>query len=373
VLPFRLRHADQIVGVFLLVVVLAVVVTLIAIMRSQDLFKRRVEYRTVFEDGGGIRPETPVKISGIEVGKVRSVRLNDANKVEVVFDLLEDYVDRLVEDPPGVDCTHAVDKPECGSRVAASVPAGLGAFLPTGGGLVINVGHRKNPLVKPGGLVLSEKPTSFADVIERLQQEGFVQNAKDIVDQVAVLLRRVNDVEGPIWRSVRNVETVTERAKDGKGFVGEALAPGSPMQVSIKSSLDRLERSLGSIEQSAQNMAQATDDVRARKAEIDAFLTSLSAFAQDAKTVGTRLTVFADEAQKIPPEVREAVKNLDRRIDDLGAILKGLKNTFPFNMGGDEKTPEAPSPQPAPSAPREPAKEQRKEAPLPPADVAPAR
>jgi ABC-type transporter Mla subunit MlaD len=343
--PFRLRYADRLVGVFLLSTALILVVTLISIVRSQELFKRRIEYKTVFDDGGGIKPQTPVTIAGIEVGKVRRVHLTEDNRVEVRFDILIDYVDRIVGDPPGRDCTmKEPSKNGCGSRVAASVPAGLGAFLPTGGGLTILVGKKGNPSIEAGGFVQSEQPEGLNEILARLQHEGVVQNAKDIVEQVALLLRRINDTEGPIWRSVENVQAVTARAKDGKGIVGQALNDQSDLSKQVRASLESLERSLQGVEKSVADVNVVTDSVKAKEAEIGRVIANLEKFSDEARSVGVKLGRFSDEAEKVPPDLRATIANLDKRIDDLGVILRGLKKSFPLNMVVDQEADAGPTP-----------------------------
>jgi phospholipid/cholesterol/gamma-HCH transport system substrate-binding protein len=335
VLPFRLRYTDQIVAGFLLATATIVVLAVLLVVRSQDLFKRRVAYWTTFADGGGIKADTPVKIAGIEVGKVKRVELTDDNKVKVQFEILEDYTNRLTLDD-GVDCLKDPEPhPRCGARVTMSVPAGIGAFLPTGGGLTISVGNMKNPPIEADGFVKSEKQEGFAEFLDRLQKEDVVKNAQEIVAQIATLLQKINDAEGPIWKSIENVEAVTTRAREGKGVVGEALTDDSRMQRQVQAAIDSLNRSLENVEKSSSDVAVVTDEVRQQTPELREFVANLEKFSQDAKEVGKKMNDFATESKKVPPDVREAVANLNARIDDLGFVIKGLKNTWPFNMGED--------------------------------------
>lgn len=345
--PFRIRHADRIVAGFLFAVLVVVVTALFLSLKSQDLFKARVTYFTTFDDGGGLKADTPVKIAGIEVGKVKKVELTDDNRVKVTFEVLEQYANRLTHDV-GEDCEKAPpEEKRCGARVTMSVPAGIGAFLPTGGGLTVLVGNMSNPPVEPGGLVESEKQEGFNDFLARLQKEDVVKNAQEIVAQIALLLKRINDVQGPIWKTVENVEAVTTRAKDGKGVLGEALAPGSPTHQQVRAALDSLERSLASIEKSSSDVAVVTDGVRMKMDEVRSFIDNLEQFSKDAREVGTKLDAFSTEAKKIPPDVREAVANLNARIDDLGVVIGGLKKTWPFSMGAEGAPPTKPAPPPS--------------------------
>jgi ABC-type transporter Mla subunit MlaD len=352
--PFRLRHADRIVAGFLLFILATVAMALFFVVKSQGLFKRRISYVTVFKDGGGIAPETPVRIAGIEVGAVRAVRLTDDDRVEVIFEVLEEYTDRLRQDPPGGACdkqksglsmlddeaTRKADDEEqkkCGSRIAASVPAGLGAFLPTSG-LVIQVGNRENPVIEPGGLLPADEPEGLNELLARLQKEGIVQSARDIVTQVDELLRRVNDDEGPIQQTLKNVEAVTARAAEGKGLVGEITRDNSPTQKRVTAALEKVDAALVDLQKASADISVVSANVRGKNEEIARFIDAMDQFGKDAKKASHELRLLAEDSRKIPPDVRDAVKNLNQRIDDLGAIISGLKNTFPFSSVVDDDT-----------------------------------
>ena len=364
VVAFRLRHADRIVGAFLLASLFALVSALLLVVRSHGMFKRRIEYTTVFADGGGIRPETPVRIAGIEVGSVRRVTLTGVDKVEVVFDVLEEYADRMRADPVDGSCRSistlpmldneerrraAVDaKRSCGTRVAATAPAGLGAFLPTTNGLIITPGNRENPLVPPGGLILAEEQEGIGDLIGRLQQEGIVQNARDIITQMDALLRQVNDPAGPFQRTLHHVADVTQRASEGRGLIGEVTRDNSATQQKVASALGKLDTALGHLEETSATIRTLSTQVMARSGDIQGVIDKLSSFAGDAATAGKDLSGMVKEAKDLPPDVAAAVRNLNGRIDELGVVLRSIKRTFPFNLVDGAPPPEAAPPAKAP-------------------------
>lgn len=350
-LPFRIRHADRLVAGFLLAVLTVVTVAVLLVIRGQGLFKARHHYTTVFSDGSGLKPESPVRIAGIEVGSVRAVTLTPDNRVEVVFDVLDEYADRLRQDPADGSCTKTgrssmmdsdeekqaaeAAKKRCGSRVAAGMPAGLGAFLPTSG-LIINVGNSDNPLVAPGGFVPADEPEGLSELLARLQKEGIVQSARDIVIQIDELLRNINDPNGSIQQTLAHVEEVAGRAAAGKGLVGEVTRDGSPTQRRVAEGLASLERSLAELEKASADVAAVTASVRARDPEIQRVIAGLDTFAADAKAAGKDLRTFAKDSKELPPELRNTIGNLNRRIDDLGAIITGIKKSFPLNLVVDD-------------------------------------
>lgn len=330
--PFRLRYADRIAAVFLLGTGILLVMSIALFVKGQNLFVKRYEFWTLFEDGGGVAPETPVKIAGIEVGKVRRVSLTDDNQVKVVFEVLEDFAGRIRMDPKGVDCEADEDSEKrCGSRVTVSLPAGLGAFLPSSG-LSISVGNRNNPPVPPGGFVKTKKSKGLQELLADLQKEGVVKNAQNLVEQVSVLITRINDVKGPIWQSVENVEAVTRRVRDGKGVVGEALVDNSKLHRRLDQSLTRLDNTLASLESASNHVASVTEQVEGSRDKIDRFLGAMDEVAAELKQVSLDLRAFASGAREVPKDVRQATQNLDQRIDDLGDIIRGLKTSFPLNL-----------------------------------------
>lgn len=356
--PFRIRHADRLVAGFLLAVLLVVAVAVLLVVRGQGLFKSRHQYKTVFSDGGGLKPESPVRIAGIEVGSVRAVTLTPDDKVEVVFDVLDEYADRLRQDPADGSCTQTARpsmmdsdeqkratedaKKRCGSRVAAGIPAGLGAFLPTSG-LIILVGNRENPLIPPGGLVPADEPEGLSELLARLQKEGIVQSARDIVIQIDELLRNINDPNGSVQQTLAHVEEVAERAAAGKGLVGEVTRDGSPTQRKVADALTSLEKSLAELEKASADVSAVTASVRARDPEIQRFIDGLDTFAADAKAAGKDLRTFSKDIKELPPDLRNTIGNLNRRIDDLGDIITGLKKSFPLNMVVDEPKKKSPA------------------------------
>lgn len=347
---FRLKHTDHIVAAFLLSVAAVLAVSVFLVVRNHNMWKRRFTYKTVFDDGGGIKPETPVRIAGIEVGSVRSVTLTGNDKVEVTFDVLEEYSDRLRSDPPDGSCGRSkvsvIDSEEqrnaaraaqrnCGSRVAASVPAGLGAFLPTSG-LIIQVGNRKNPVVAPGDYVPADETEDLGDLIARLQQEGTVQNVRDIVVQMDALLKNINDPAGPIQQTLHAVAEVSGRAAEGKGLLGEVTREDTPIQRQVTASLQKLDSALGHVERAATDVQQIAASVAGRGDEIENLISRLAAFSEDARRIGQDLAEIAEDTRGLPTDVRDAVSNLNGRIDDMGLILDGLKTSFPLNMVVDD-------------------------------------
>ncbi len=333
--PFRIRHADRVVSSFLLAVLLVVVVVVFLVVKRQDLFVERVPYWTVFADGEGLKVGSPVRIAGIEVGKINRVQLTAEDRVRVEFEILAAYTDRLVADLPGTDCSSSFDRPEsCGSRLRSPSGLGLGTLFPGGGGLVVEVGQRSNPAIASGNFVPS---VAEVGIMARLERAGVLEQLRAIVDETSLMLARLNNPDGPLWKSLGNLERVTAQAQSGQGVLGELMQPRSPLYSKVQASLDSLQKSMAQVESSTAHVEQVTGGVEQKMAQVQALIDNLEAFSKDARAAGQGLKRFADESEKVPPATREAIVNLNERIDDLGAILRGLKKTIPFGLAEDVK------------------------------------
>jgi len=76
------------VGVFVMASVVLIAVT-IYFVRAAQTVRGQVEFRTYFQDAGGLEPDAGVLFGGIRVGRITTVHpwSKDATRIEVVFEL----------------------------------------------------------------------------------------------------------------------------------------------------------------------------------------------------------------------------------------------------------------------------------------------
>ncbi len=67
----------------------SVVVMSLKITQNQSGFGKHVQYQTVLTDASGIFEKTPIKVAGINAGKIKKIQLT-GNKALITFEILED-------------------------------------------------------------------------------------------------------------------------------------------------------------------------------------------------------------------------------------------------------------------------------------------
>lgn len=76
------------VGLLALATMAAVVVMSIKITSNQSGFGDYITYRTIIKDASGIFPKTPIRVAGINAGRIKEIALADNNAI-ITFEVLE--------------------------------------------------------------------------------------------------------------------------------------------------------------------------------------------------------------------------------------------------------------------------------------------
>ncbi|MDR2211868.1 MAG: MlaD family protein [Spirochaetaceae bacterium] len=94
-MKFKIRFADQIVGVFIIIAILALIFVIFMLGKTQRWFSRNYFYKTFAVSAAGLNQNMPVTLKGIPIGNVKSFQLTGAGQVEVIFSIYDEYKDRV--------------------------------------------------------------------------------------------------------------------------------------------------------------------------------------------------------------------------------------------------------------------------------------
>jgi phospholipid/cholesterol/gamma-HCH transport system substrate-binding protein len=148
------------VGLLALAALASVVVMSLKITRDQPGFGRFVEYRSVLDDATGIVEKTPIRVAGINAGRIKSIQLQ-GNKALLTYDVLEK-----------IRITTA-------SRMQVKSVGFLGDRY-----LDIDLGDQTAEVLPPGSLV----PVSAAGGFEELGRD-----ASDVLKEVREIAQTIKD------------------------------------------------------------------------------------------------------------------------------------------------------------------------------------
>lgn len=247
------RSREYKVGAFVLAGMVAVGGVVFMIGEERQLFARKIPFRTAFSDVQGLTPGSPVRMGGVDIGRVTEVGYAPDpadRKIHVTVTILEDQAPRIKAD----SIASIEGKGLLGDKmVTISIGSVSKPSLPERGQIPAREGEDFSAMMtKLGSLsVKVEKVvTNLERTSESLADEELHKNLKGVVTSLNNVLGAVDRREGYVGRMlsdpaeaerisqvVRNLERVTsqldgtaqnvnqviERVKTGPGLAHEVI------------------------------------------------------------------------------------------------------------------------------------------------------
>ena len=268
-MKFKIRFADQIVGIFIILSLAILVFVIIMIGQSQRWFAKDISYKTVLSSAVGLSKNMAVQYRGFSIGSVKDFYLDDYDNVEVIFVIHEEHSDRV----------------RLGSMVDMVVsPIGLGSQF------LFNSGNGQ--LLEEGDFI----PVLGSAQARALISLGYAE-APQQDDSISALMNRV----GAILEDVNEITSL----------LAEALGEGSDTS------------EIGKIMGSVQKTLAEVEDIGTELAPMMADLAGLTAALNEPD--GLLYTVMDTEG--------EVYLNLVDSLGSVTSILQSLERTTAFIPG----------------------------------------
>jgi phospholipid/cholesterol/gamma-HCH transport system substrate-binding protein len=276
------------VGLMALASMAAVVVMSLMITSNQSGFGDYVTYRTIINDASGIFPKTPIKVAGINAGRIKNIELQ-GNKALITFEVLKRV--KITEN----------------SQLKIKAVGFLGDKY-----LEIYVGNSPNRLGS----------NAFLESLEGGGVEALVKDASEVMKDVKVIVKSIKDSVAPpgekppikailedVKELVHNTKTVTASLK--------RVVTGNEQK--FNNIVDNLE---GFSEQLAYHLDKdepesAISDVKEILSKTDTMMGDLKGIVRDVRdgkgTVGKLLVEeeIADEVKQTLAGVKKIVTKVD--------------------------------------------------------------
>lgn len=303
---FRTAHLDRYVGVFVILALALITVTLVFIARGQKWFEKRYYYKAVFNRVQGLKPGTAVTISGMEVGSVKSLRLNPQGKVELTLEVLETFKANIRKDS------------------LATISSGL-----LGGKTVeITMGSSTQPPLPQEENIASQEPKELADLLKEIDIQAPLKKVDEALENVKAISEKLNSPRGELFALLRNVEYLTTQLKKGEGSVG-AILQDKKLPGEIRAAIESIRRSAANIEETTQNASKFSRDLPKVMAEVDRAVKEVPRILDDVKKATADLSKVMGEVQKASGDVPTITENVKDITKDVKVITENLKKAAP--------------------------------------------
>ncbi|MEE9451028.1 MAG: MlaD family protein [Ignavibacteriaceae bacterium] len=166
-------------GIFIFLGSMLLVIGIFMLGNKEALFKDTYTVKAYFHNIEGLRNGAPVRLSGIDVGAVKEIRIigDTVSVLEVSMRLLTE-IDRFIRKD-----TYAEIQTEglVGNKFVS-----------------LKMGSREAEQVEDGGMILSREPVSFADIIQETQ--GIMAYTKEMTKDLSEIINKVNTGDGTIGK-----------------------------------------------------------------------------------------------------------------------------------------------------------------------------
>lgn len=173
------------VGLLALSTIIAVIYMSFKVTSNQSGFGEYVTYRTIVNDASGIFPKTPIKVAGINAGRIKDIQLQ-GNKALIIFEVLEKV--KITE----------------GSKLTIKTVGFLGDKY-----LEIYISQEANRLAE-NSLIESQMGGGIADL---------AKNAGEVLDDVKTIVKKFKEAvapegqEPPLAKMIQDFKVMAENTK----------------------------------------------------------------------------------------------------------------------------------------------------------------
>jgi len=335
-MKFRIRFADQLVGVFLVVALLAVAVILVLLGINQRWFAKDYQFQSRFDSAGGLSVGMPIMLKGFEIGKIERIALNDDNQVDVVFSIQDTYYDKvlpnsvleLTASPIGLGVTLNFHP-----GASAGSPRPEYSFIPS---LDLPEGQ---DLVSAGLVVIPRGEDVIGSVIGKLnpildEVRSTVAQLKRILGTVDLALQgkggpvgeMVVDLAGTPDRLNALVEDVGARIAVISRDANAAIGTFGDVAATAQETVDSLSRDLAVI---TGNLKTTTDGLTETRGLVTRLLDPKGSVA----TILNDQNALYGQIEGSLRQVQEAVTGVNRIVEQVNAFVDYLNGTRPQISG----------------------------------------
>ncbi len=237
------RSREYKVGAFVLAGMVAMGTVVFMIGEERQLFKKKLEYETSFTDVQGLSTGSPVRMGGVDIGRV--VKLGYGNdksdrEIHVQIAVLSDQWQRIKED---------------------SVATIEGKGLLGDKMLVISIGSAQKGSLPPGGHIASKEAEDLTTMMNKFA--GLPSKVDKVVGNLEKVTESLSDetLAKDLKGSVASLNSVLGAVDRREGYVGRVLSDPKEAE-HLSQVVSNLERVTAELEHTAQGVNQVIAQVR---------------------------------------------------------------------------------------------------------------
>jgi phospholipid/cholesterol/gamma-HCH transport system substrate-binding protein len=284
---------EQLVGVFLLVLVIFTIVTLLVIAQGKGWFQPQNTYFVEFKQGYNLHPGSLVKMFNAEIGKVSDMGITQAMgfpQVKVTIRVFREYAGLIRQD----------------SVAQVVSPTLIGSEY-----LEISPGSSGYPKIGAYGTIPSRERKTVMEYMAELVNQETVQKVKLTVSNLVQLSEQLKNDEKAFLAAVNHANQVLVSLTEARGTMGMLL-----MQ---KDLYERMTRSLTHLDQFMLEAKGLTGDFRPTAMNLQTFSKSINQMIEPLKAILANIQASSEDLPDLVDTATETARSGKEVLDAIKA------------------------------------------------------
>jgi len=283
---------EQLVGGFLLVLIVFTVVTLLVIAQGKGWFQAQNTYLVKFRQGYNLRQGSLVKMFNAEIGKVAVLGITQTMgypQVEVTLKVNEEYANLIRQD----SVAEVVSPTLIGSEYVAISPGSSGY-----------------PKIEPFGAIASRERKSVTEHLGELASEENIQKVKVMLGHLAQFSEDLKNDEKVLQAALKHIDEVFMNLTEGKGTLG--------MLVMQKDLYNRMNQAIDHMDKFMVEAKILMVDLKPTTQNLGVFTKSINQEIEPLKAIVANIKAGSEEL----PDLMEAATGTARSAKDTMDAIK---------------------------------------------------
>jgi phospholipid/cholesterol/gamma-HCH transport system substrate-binding protein len=284
---------EQLVGVFLLVLVIFTIVTLLVIAQGKGWFQPQNTYFVEFKQGYNLHPGSLVKMFNAEIGKVSDMGITQAMgfpQVKVTIRVSREYAGLIRQD----------------SVAQVVSPTLIGSEY-----LEISPGSSGYPKIEAYGAIPSRERKTVMEYMAELVNQETVQKVKLTVSNLVQLSEQLKNDEKAFLAAVNHANQVLVSLTEARGTMGMLL-----MQ---KDLYERMTQSLAHLDQFMLEAKGLTGDFRPTALNLQTFSKSITQMIEPLKAILGNIQASSEDLPDLVDTATETARSGKEVLDAIKA------------------------------------------------------
>ena len=292
----RFKHLKKKIAIFAAVALAVIVGVVLLIGKENDLFTKKYELRFTVEKGTGFTRGMPVKLSGFRIGRVKSISLDEAARVDIVLQIDKKYRKWIRKD-----------------STAKLIKEGL-----VGDAVIeVSVGSPSLTLLEDKDQLTYVKTKALDDIADEIAEK-----VKPVLIEVRDIIGYVNDPDGDMKQFMKNFNILSKNLEITRKNADSLLVKAGDEVGAVSGKLSRV------LDDASVTVKSANASLVQLDRRLPGLLTNAENSLKNVEKISNDLKL-AEES--LLPVVPSLVKKSEEALAGTNTILHAVKGTWPVS------------------------------------------